>query len=135
MALRAAWFSTMRRVLRPFMRAMVTYSSCMTSSMVERISNSGSPWRYSASVTTGSTRWCRKSSDNMRCHSLSYMAPGLAAPPEGNHPSEKANTDSRIMPTQNSGAARVASTTGMDTPSIRLPRRQARKAPATTPNR
>ena len=62
----------------------------------------------------------------MRSSSLAYIAPALLAPPEGNQPSQKANTASRIMPSQNSGAARVASATGTTTPSIQVPRFQAR---------
>ena len=37
------------------------------------------------------------------------------------------------MPTQNSGEARTASTSGMDSPSIQEPRFQASQAPARTP--
>ncbi len=44
-ALRAAWRITMRHWENPFMRAMTTNSSCMTSSMLERISSSGRPCR------------------------------------------------------------------------------------------
>ena len=44
-ALRAAWWMTMRHSEKPFMRAMVTNSSCITSSMLERISSRGRPCR------------------------------------------------------------------------------------------
>jgi hypothetical protein len=54
-------------------------------------------------------------------------------PDEGNQRSEKEKTDRTSMPTKKSGAARVINASKMPVPSRKVPRRQARIAPPTTP--
>ena len=133
-ALRAAWRITIDQRDSPFMRAMTMNSSFSTSSMVARISSSGRPWRNRVSVSAGRHRCHQKSPDSSRCLSEPSVPPGLTAPPVGNQPSWNANSASSSMPSQNSGAARVARAAGIATASAAPPRRNARKAPATMPN-
>src|SRR5213596_2369927 len=106
----------------PRIRQKVMKSSSITSSIVLRISSVGSPCRYRASVNAGSVRWRRKSHEATWAHQVEYALPGLVAPDEGNQFSVKLNTASASMPTQNSGAARVASTAGMPHASAHDPR-------------